>query len=128
MAFGRFFADGVVTRIGMKKVLQGSGLLVTAGLLLAVFVPKLPTAVAGMFLVGLGTSSVIPLILSTAGKSKTVSAGMALASISTISFMGLLFGPPLIGFIAGATSLRVSFVFLSLMGLLIAGTVARMKD
>ncbi|TDW96833.1 MFS transporter [Dinghuibacter silviterrae] len=128
MAFGRFVADGLVTRIGMKKVLQGSGLLITAGLVLAVAVPQLPTAVLGMFLVGLGSSSVVPLILSTAGKSKTVSAGMALASISTISFMGLLFGPPLIGFIAGATSLRVSFLFLSLMGLFIAGTVARMRE
>jgi MFS family permease len=128
MAFGRFLADGLVMRIGMKKVLQGSGLLVALGLFLAVSLPTLPFAVLGMLLVGLGTSSVVPLILSTAGKSKVVSAGIALASISTVSFMGLLFGPPLIGFIAGATNLRVSFLFLSLMGILIAGMARRMKS
>ena len=127
MAFGRFLADGLVTRIGMKKVLQGSGLLVALGLFLAVCLPTLPMAILGMLLVGVGTSSVVPLIMSTAGKSKVVSAGMALASISTVSFMGLLFGPPLIGFIAGVTNLRVSFLFLSLMGVLIAGMATRMK-
>ena len=128
MAFGRFLADGLVTRIGMKKVLQGSGLLVALGLFLAVCLPTLPMAVLGMLLVGVGTSSVVPLIMSTAGKSKVVSAGIALASISTVSFMGLLFGPPLIGFIAGVTNLRVSFLFLSLMGILIAGMATRMKS
>jgi MFS family permease len=128
MAFGRFVADAVVTRIGLKKVLQGSGILISVGLFLTISFPHLSTAVIGLFLVGAGTSSVVPLVFSTAGKSKTVSPGTALASISTISFMGLLFGPPLIGFISGVSSLRIAFLFVSLLGLMISVMATRMKS
>jgi MFS family permease len=127
MAFGRFVADAVVTRIGIRKVLQGSGILISVGLFLTISFPHLSTAVTGLFLVGAGTSSVVPLVFSAAGKSKTVSPGTALASISTISFMGLLFGPPLIGFISGVSSLRIAFLFVSLLGLAISVMATRMK-
>jgi MFS family permease len=128
MAFGRFVADGVVMRIGMRRVLQGSGVLIAIGLFLTISFPHLSTAVLGLFLVGAGTSSVVPLVYGTAGKSKTVSPGMALASVSTVSFMGLLFGPPLIGFISGATNLRIAFLFVSLLGLMISVMGTRMKS
>jgi MFS family permease len=128
MAFGRFIADTLVTRIGIRKVLQASGILIALGLFLTISFPFLSTAVIGLFLVGAGTSSVVPLVFSTAGKSKTVSPGTALASISTISFMGLLFGPPLIGFISGISSLRIAFLFVSLLGLMISVMATRMKS
>ncbi|MBD0378463.1 MAG: MFS transporter, partial [Flavisolibacter sp.] len=34
-----------------------------------------------------------------------------------IGFFGFLFGPPLIGLIAGASSLRISFSVIAIMGL-----------
>ena len=128
MAFGRFVADSLVTKIGMKKVLQVSGVLIATGLFLTISCTHLTTAVLGLFLVGAGTSSVVPLVFGTAGKSKTVSPGMAIASVSTIGFMGLLFGPPLIGFISGATNLRIAFLFVSLLGLMVSVMATRMKS
>lgn len=127
MAFGRFIADALVTRIGIKKMLQVSGIMISVGLFLTISFPLLSTAVIGLFLVGAGTSSVVPLVFSTAGKTKNVSPGIALASVSTISFMGLLFGPPLIGFISGATNLRIAFLFISLLGLMVSVMATRMK-
>jgi MFS family permease len=44
-----------------------------------------------------------------------MSAGMAITAVSSLGFMGFLIGPPLIGFIAGASSLRGSFLALTLM-------------
>jgi MFS family permease len=41
---------------------------------------------------------------------------MALAAVSTIGYFGFLFGPPLIGFIAQASSLRWSFSIIALLG------------
>jgi hypothetical protein len=46
-----------------------------------------------------------------------MSAGVALATVSTIGFLGFLIGPPLIGMVAGISSLRVSFVIIAAMGL-----------
>jgi hypothetical protein len=37
-----------------------------------------------------------------------------------VGFLGFLVGPPVIGVIAGAVSLRLSFTLIALMGLLIA--------
>ncbi len=127
MAFGRFVSDGVVSRIGMKKVLQGSGLLIAVGLFLTISFTHLSTAVMGLFLVGAGTSGVVPLVFGAAGKSKQVSPGMAIASVSTIGFMGLLFGPPLIGFISGVSNLRIAFLFVSLLGLMVSVLATKMK-
>ena len=115
MATGRFFADWFTNRIGLKHTLQVSGALTASGLLIAVMLPHLVTAIVGFLLVGFGVSSVIPLVYSVAGKSKVLSAGTALAAVSTIGFLGFLLGPPMIGLVAGATSLRVSFFIIAVM-------------
>ena len=117
MAAGRFIADWLVTRFGIKKILQTSGVVIATGLSVAVIFPYITTSIVGFILVGAGVSSVVPLVYSAAGKSKKVSPGVALAAVSTIGYLGFLLGPPMIGFIAQASSLRVSFVVIALLGL-----------
>ncbi|MHB8206495.1 MFS transporter [Mucilaginibacter sp.] len=116
MAGGRFIADWFAHRYGLKRILQTSGSLTVTGLLIAVIFPYFYTAMAGFLLVGAGVSSVVPMVYSAAGKSKTMAPGVALAAVSTIGFIGFLFGPPIIGFIAGLATLRASFVFIAFMG------------
>jgi len=116
MAGGRFIADWFAKRYGLKRILQVSGSLTVTGLLIAVIFPYFYTAMSGFLLVGAGVSSVVPMVYSAAGKSKTMQPGVALAAVSTIGFIGFLFGPPIIGFIAGLATLRASFVFIALMG------------
>lgn len=116
MFIGRFVADGFAHRFGLKRTLQVSGTLIASGLAIAVIFPYFYTAIAGFFLVGAGVSSVVPMVYSAAGKSKIMTPGVALAAVSTIGFFGFLFGPPIIGFIAGLATLRASFVFIAVMG------------
>jgi len=126
MATGRFLGDWLVTKFGVKKVLQWSGTLIAAGLLLAVLFPNIITATAGFLFVGFGVSSVVPIAYGLAGRSNTMSPGMALSAVSTIGFLGFLIGPPMIGFIAEASSLRFSFALIALLGLgttILAGKV-----
>ena len=117
MAAGRFMADWFSNRFGVRFTLQGSGLLICMGLLLVVLFPYVATAITGFLLVGFGVCSVVPLVYSLAGKSEKLSAGAALATVSTIGFLGFLLGPPVIGLIAGAFNLRISFLLIALMGL-----------
>ena len=117
MAGGRFLGDWVITRLGKRQVLQASGLLIFSGLLLAVLFPYLLFAILGFMLVGLGVSSVIPVVYSAAGNSKKLAPSVALATVSSIGFIGFLIGPPIIGFIAQALSLRWSFTFIAILGL-----------
>lgn len=127
MAGTRFVADWFTRRFGMQRILQVSGTLTASGLLIAVLLPHLYTAIVGFLLVGAGVSAVVPLVYSAAGKSKVMSPGVALAAVSTIGFFGFLLGPPLIGFIAGATSLRISFTIIAAMGLAVAVVATRSK-
>ncbi|RZK15843.1 MAG: MFS transporter [Hymenobacter sp.] len=120
MATGRFVADWFTDKFGRARTLQLSGTLTTVGLALAVAFPTLLVASIGFMRVGLGVSSVVPLVYSAAGRSRTMPAGVALAAVSTVGFAGFLLGPPLIGLVAGATSLRVSFAIIAVMGLAVA--------
>jgi MFS family permease len=116
MAGGRFAADSIVTRFGVKHVLQFSGVISTTGLMLAVLFPNIYTATSGFLLVGIGVSSVVPLVIALAGKSKTLAPGVAIAAVSTVGFLGFLMGPPVIGFIAEAMNLRWSFTLIAILG------------
>ncbi|MCW3462225.1 MFS transporter [Chitinophaga nivalis] len=127
MASGRFVADWLTTRIGVKKMLLLSGVLTAGGLMVAVIFPYFMTAMLGFMLVGAGVSAVVPLVYSAAGKSTVMSPGMALAAVSTIGYLGFLCGPPLIGFVAQASSLAMSFSLIAIMGLAIAVMSSRIK-
>lgn len=111
----RFMADRFAVRFGLKRMLQLSGVLATTGLLLAVIWPQYAPALLAFVLVGLGVSSVVPMVYSAAGKSKTLAPGTAITAVSSLGFMGFLIGPPAIGFIAAAATLRGSFIALVLM-------------
>jgi len=127
MASGRFIGDWFATKKGIKIMLQISGALTAMGLLIAIIFPYLITAIIGFLFVGAGVSSVVPLVYSAAGKSKVLSPGLALAAVSTIGYLGFLFGPPFIGFIAQASSLRVSLGLIAIMGLAITVMATRSK-
>ncbi|HEY4335599.1 MAG TPA: MFS transporter [Puia sp.] len=120
MASGRFFGDWVATRLGVRRILQISGVLTASGLLVAIIFPWLLPALLGFLLVGAGVSSVVPLVYSAAGRSKRLSPGVALAAVSTLGYLGFLFGPPFIGFIAQLSSLRVSLGLIAILGATIA--------
>ena len=126
MATGRFVADWFTSKFGVRNTFRISGVLTAAGLMIAVLFPNLVTAIIGFFLVGFGVSSVVPLVYSAAGRSKVMSAGVAIAAVSTIGFFGFLIGPPLIGMIGGLSRLRISFVVIAAMGLCVS-VIATLK-
>ncbi|MBU3744742.1 MAG: MFS transporter [Sediminibacterium sp.] len=117
MAAGRFLGDTIITRLGRQQVLRASGLLICTGLLLAVLFPYILPATLGCMLVGMGVSSVIPVVYSAAGNSQQYAPSVALATVSSIGFLGFLLGPPLIGWVAQLFSLRISFACIALLSL-----------
>jgi MFS family permease len=127
MATGRFTGDFIITKLGRKRTLQISGIAIAVGLLTAVFFPYVVTATIGFLIVGFGVSSVVPTVYSTAGRLSNTSPGMALAAVASISFLGFLMGPPLIGYVAQAAGLQYSFAIIALIGFSITLMVSRLK-
>jgi MFS family permease len=125
MATGRFVADYFISKIGRKRLLQICGVMISTGLFTAVLFPYLILCTLAFMLVGLGVSSIVPTVYSTAGRYGKVPAGIALATVSSVSFLGFLMGPPLIGYISEIAGLRYSFAVIGVFGLGIALLVSR---
>ena len=83
---------------------------------MAATAPSVPVAVAGFALAGVGLSALFPLMVRAASDRGGASPGPAIAVVSTSGYGGLVTGPPLVGFLAEATSLR--FALAAVLGLL----------
>ena len=119
MALGRLVGDAVIGRLTYKGALMLDGILITAGLLLATSIAHPIAVIIGLGLIGFGVATVIPIVYSLSAKTTTMSTSAALAAVSTVGFSGFLVGPPMIGFIAHQTGLRIALMLLSLLGLII---------
>ena len=127
MSAGRFMGDGLSSRWGRKRWAMISGGLITTGIGLTVLMPVLMPAVIGCMLTGIGVSSIIPLMYSTAGKDPGIASGIAIASVAGIGYLGFLLGPPIIGYIAEAVGLRYSFALMGMGGLAILWLVRKVR-
>ncbi len=127
MASGRFIGDSLTSKFGRKRVLQISGIMVSVGLLTAVLFPYIIPCVICFMLVGLGVSTIVPTLYSVAGKNPNIPPGDALTIVSSVSFLGFLMGPPVIGYIAEAFGLQFSFAFIGIFGFFIALMITRVK-
>ncbi|MFC5408698.1 MFS transporter [Larkinella bovis] len=128
MTIGRFSGDWLVNRFSKKTVLLFSGTLMTSGLLLACLFPNVVVASLGFIMVGLGSSCVVPLVLSLASQSKLAGTGSVIAAVSTIAYFGFLIVPPIVGFMAESFNLRWSFALVSLLGVMMIWLVSRVPD
>jgi MFS family permease len=119
MAIGRFLGDRLMSMVGYKKLLMINGSFIIFGMAIALLF-KLPiTVIIGFSMIGLGVSSVFPVVYIMASKSKTMAPAAALAEVSSVGFTGFLLGPPIIGFIAHEVGLRLSLVIVILLGMII---------
>ena len=120
MASGRFLGGRLIDKFGRKKVMQISGVMISFGLYMAVLFPYIIPCTIAFMIVGLGVSTVIPTLYSIAGKHRTIPTGEALTAVSSVSFLGFLIGPPVIGHISELFGLQFSFAFIGMFGVLIA--------
>lgn len=109
MTVGRLLGDGIRTRFGDDRVLFWSAVLATLGFVVALTVPSAATAMVGFMLIGAGISNLIPILFTLTGKTRSMPANLALSSVFTVGYVGIIAGPAAIGFVAHATSLQTAF-------------------
>ena len=127
MATGRFLGDRLAEQFGRKRMVINSGIMIFTGLMVMVAFPMVWISALGCVISGLGVSSIVPLLYGSAGKLKLIPSSVSIASVAGIGYFGFLMGPPMIGFIAEATGLRVSLAIISLGGLLIVWVVRKVS-
>ena len=119
MALSRFFSDRIIDRIGMEKTYILSASIIIVGIGLMILLPYFWPALIGFSLVGMGVAAIFPMTYALAGTSKKYSPGLAISIIATYAIIGMLLGPPLIGYLAHLFNLKVAFLLLMFSGLML---------
>ena len=106
MAIGRLTGDRAIDALGGRRLIRIGGVVAAVGILLAMVLHTVPAALIGFGLVGIGVATIAPIVYSTAGRSRLIPPGTAIAAATTIGYLGFMAGPPVIGLTAGLTGLR----------------------
>lgn len=127
MTVGRFLTNSAYSVLGKQKVLQLAGFFIFAGFFISAMLGgmfesmtvKVIVNSLGFMLVGLGISCMVPTIYSLVGAKSKTPVGIALTILSSISFIGSLIAPLLIGAISQAFNMKYAYIVVGLLGLCI---------
>lgn len=119
MALSRFFSDILIEKLGMKRMYIISSSFIAVGISSLILFPYFWTSIVALSITGLGVAAIFPMTFMLAGASEKYSAGMAISIVATYAIVGMLVGPPLIGYIAHAFNLQIAFVIFLLSGLML---------
>ncbi|OHV13908.1 MFS transporter [Kushneria phosphatilytica] len=119
MVVMRLIGGGVISRLGPVNAARFAGCCASMGVLLAVLSTSFMTALPGFFLLGIGYALIMPLAFSRAANDSDTPPGVAIASVATLGYGGMLLGPPLIGLTAHLVTLHYAFGILGLLALFI---------
>lgn len=105
MAAARFAGDAVRARVPDVALLRASAAIGAFGLALALLWRAPVPALVGFTLVGFGFANVVPVLFSAAARVEGVSPATGIAAVSSIGYLGVIAGPPVIGIVAQRVSL-----------------------
>ncbi|MDB5506047.1 MAG: hypothetical protein JWR75_685 [Devosia sp.] len=109
IAAGRFFADGWSQRFGPAAVARGLMTIALVGLGLVVFASELPIALVGFALLGLGVCTSFPASTSAAAQLGDRPSAENVAALTMSVQLVMLGAPALMGFVASAFGVRMTF-------------------
>ncbi|WP_394751143.1 MFS transporter [Spongiimicrobium salis] len=111
MTTGRFFADGISSKIGSFRLITFGSILALLGYIL-VLQPFLYSTILGFACIGLGLSVIIPEMFRIGGTIQGVESSKGVSFIAGTGYSGFLLAPVLLGFIAEKYDLNLIFYLL----------------
>lgn len=114
MAAGRFAGDYVVRRLGPVTAVRVAAAFATLGAATVVLARQVALVVTGFALLGVGVAIVVPLVFAAAGRIGS-QPGRSIAGVAGIAYGSGLIAPGVIGGVAHASSLAVSFGLVALL-------------
>ncbi|MBD3764327.1 MAG: MFS transporter [Rhodobacterales bacterium] len=116
MGVARLVGQGIMARVDPVWLLRGGAVVSACGALIAAAAVSPAMAHAGFVVMGIGSSVIAPTAFSLVGRQAAPEArARAVARATMLGYMGYFFGPPTLGFLAGAFGLSAAFVMAALM-------------
>jgi len=114
MLIGRTFGDRLRARAPSTRLLPVSAGAAAIGLVLGLLVGGPTAGILGFTAFGAGLAIIVPTLFAAAGNLPFMltglPAGRALARVNTLSYLGFLAGPPLVGALASLVGLRTALL------------------
>jgi fucose permease len=107
MAALRFVGDALTTRFGASSLVRLGALVTGIGMILALLIGTPWAALIGFASIGVGMSVIFPVTISAASRLPGIASGSGIAWVASFGYAGFLAAPPIIGFVAQWTSLRL---------------------
>lgn len=117
MAAGRFGGDWLRARVPATRLLAASAALAAAAMVVVLASDSVTLALAGLAGVGLGLSNVIPILFVAASRVEGASAAAGIALASSLGWLGIVIGPPLVGGVARFSSLTAGLALVAIAAL-----------
>jgi MFS family permease len=124
----RFAGDRLVMHWNAPSLLRTSNVIASAVFALALWSLNVPLMMLALTLVGIGVATVAPLVFRAVGKRSRSGVGSAIAAMATLGYGGFLVGPPLVGWLAEATTLRIALTVVVMLSLMIALLAYHLRD
>ncbi len=117
MAAGRSSQSALAHRLSAPRLVTAAGGLLVGATALALATRSVAVTAAGFLLCGLAVAGVVPSLMAITGQVAPDRLGIATAAVTTLGYIGFIGGPPVIGAVAEATSLRAALTLLVPAGL-----------
>ena len=121
MALGRFYGDTIIQRLGPKNIIRLGALIAALGIATVVVYDAPLNAVLGFSIAGIGFACIVPVTFSEAARVPGMVPGASIAAIGSLGYLGLLIGPPIVGFIAEEIGLKLALGIVGILALTAAG-------
>ena len=124
MAVGRLLGQGLGSRVGDRLLVAGGASIAGLGVLLAAAADTAPVVLAGFAIGGAGISMAAPVFFGAPGYlASPAERGGGVATVTTISYLGFLVGPALMGAVGATLGLRAIWLVLAAIALALAAAV-----
>jgi MFS family permease len=121
MTAGRLAGNRLLVRWSERRLLVVGALVAAVGTAIAAVTSSVGVALAGIMLAGAGCSVLAPTIIGVAGRAAAPrERATVVGSVTTLMYLGFLFGPALVGGLAELATLRASLAAVAALALLLA--------
>jgi MFS family permease len=124
----RFAGDRLVIKWGAVRLLRSTNVVAAVVFAAALWAQHVGLTMVAFALIGFGMATVVPLVFGAAARRARHGAGHGIAAMATVGYGGFLVGPPLVGWLAQASSLRAALSLLAVLTLAITALAHHLRE
>ncbi len=115
MTVGRLAGDALLNRISPKTVITTFSLIGMVGLIVSGLTSNVLIIFIGFAMLGLGISTIIPIVFKIAGNNKNIEIASGIAAVGFFAYLAGVVEPIFVGQVAEFFSLKIAFIIIAFL-------------